>query len=156
MKGDAKVIDNLNKYLQIELTGHKQYMLAAGMCANWGYRRLHEVQEAYSREEIEHAAKITRRIFFLEGVPVPKDARTVSPCGSVADQLKLDHELVAHAIEHLQGAVEHCFSCGDAGTREIFEEMLEDEETHIHWLEAELTQIDQIGLQNYLSEQMHE
>ncbi len=156
MKGDATVIENLNKYLQIELTGHKQYMVSAGVCANWGYRRLHEKQEAYSLEEIEHAAKITRRILFLEGDPIPKDAREVKACASIPEMLKKDFELVAYAIEHLQGAIEHCLSCSDAGTRELFEEMLVDEEEHIDWLEAELELIEQVGVANYLQEQIRE
>jgi bacterioferritin len=156
MKGNARVISDLNIYLQIELTGHKQYMLASGVCANWGYRRLHERQEAYSREETEHAAKITRRILFLGGEPNVKDARDVKMTPSIQDQLEQDRGLVADAIEHLESAVEHCVSCGDGGSRALFEEMLIDEEEHIDWLEAQLTLIEQVGVAHYLQEQIHE
>ncbi len=154
MKGDAKVIDYLNEYLQIELTGHKQYMLAAAMCANWGYRRLQDKQEEYSREETTHAARIAQRIFFLEGLPKVSDARAVAPIDSVEAQIKKDQELVRHAIARLREAVDYCIKQADGGTRQLFEEMLVDEESHLDWLEAELTLMDQVGLQNYLAEQI--
>lgn len=153
MQGDLRVIEHLNGYLQIELAGYAQYLLAAQACADWGYRRLHEKQMAYAREEIEHAARITRRIVFLEGSPVPQAARAPAPALPVAEQLRRDHELVKHAIDHLQGAIAWCERQGDAGTRALFEEMLVDEESHLDWLETQLDVIGRIGMAEYLQEQ---
>ncbi|MEB2344553.1 MAG: bacterioferritin [Deltaproteobacteria bacterium] len=153
MQGDRRVIDHLNAYLQIELAGYAQYLQAAQACAAWGYRRLHEKQMEYSREEIEHAARITRRIVFLEGSPQPQAARAPVPATPVAEQLRRDHELVKHAIDHLQGAIACCEEQRDEGTRTLFEEMLVDEESHLDWLETELRAIRAIGVERYLQEQ---
>lgn len=153
MQGDRSVIDRLNTYLQIELAGYAQYLLAAQACADWGYRRLHEKQLAYSHEEIEHAARITRRIVFLEGSPEPRAARAPTPAAPVAEQLERDHALVKHAIDHLQEAIACCERQADGGTRELFEEMLVDEESHLDWLEMQLHVIREIGVERYLQEQ---
>lgn len=153
MQGDRRVIDDLNAYLQIELAGYAQYLLAAQAAAHWGYRRLHEKQMEYSREEIEHATRITGRIVFLEGSPEPRPARAPSPATPVADQLRRDQELVQHAIDHLQQAIARCEELGDDGTRALFEEMLVDEESHLDWLETQLRAIRAIGVERYLQEQ---
>jgi bacterioferritin len=154
MKTDAKVIEYLNEYLGIELTGHRQYMLAAAAANRWGYARMEEKQEAYVREESEHALRIARRILFLEGVPVLGPLGTIDVASSVDDQLRKDHGLVSRAIVRLREAVTHCIQVRDDGTRELLTEMLVDEESHLHWLESQLTLVDQLGLQSYLQQQM--
>lgn len=153
MQGDPRVVDHLNRYLQIELAGYAQYLLAAQACADWGYQRLHEKQMAYAREEIEHAARITRRIVFLDGTPEPRPAREPAPAPPVAEQFRRDHELVSQAIVHLQEAIAYCEQQHDGGTRALFEEMLVDEESHLDWLETQLDVIERIGLEDYLQEQ---
>lgn len=151
MKSAAAVVQLLNDYLRIELTGHKQYLLAAAQCANWGYERLRVRQEEYAREETTHAARVARRVLFLEGAPEVADLRPVVALASVRVQLEQDHELVSHAIAHLRGAVGICAGEGDADTRRLFEEMLVDEEAHLHWLETQLGLLRELGPQHYLS-----
>ncbi len=154
MQGNARVIEHLNEYLRIELTGHKQYLLAAGVFRNWGFARLHDKQEAYSREETEHAAEILHRILFLEGTPTMEDASPVGVPGSVEAQLRQDHALVHRAIVHLQAGVELCRSEDDNASRELVERMLVDEEEHLDWLESQLELIRLVGAENYLQQQI--
>ena len=155
MQGDARVIELLNGYLQIELTGYNQYLVAAAACDNWGYPRLRDRQRAYVSEETEHAGRILHRILYLEGKPVPSDAGEIVVASSVEDQLRRDEALVRRAIVHLQGAIDYCASHGDAGSRDLLEEMLVDEEHHLDWLEIQLRLIGSLGVENYLQEQMH-
>lgn len=154
MQGDARVIELLNGYLQIELTGHKQYLLAAAACTHWGLKRLQQTQAAYAREETEHAEHILQRILLLEGVPEPTDAAVVSQAGSVEEQLRRDEALVTRAILYLRDAVLHCQRCGDEGSRALFLEMLVDEEHHLDWLEQQLELIARLGAPAYLQQRM--
>lgn len=155
MQGDARVIEFLNGYLQIELTGYKQYLVAAAACENWGYHRLRDRQREYVKEEMEHAGRILHRILFLEGVPAPSDAGEIVVASSVEQQLRRDEALVRRAIVHLRAAIDHCSAQSDAGSRELLEEMLVDEEHHLDWLEIQLRLIASLGLDGYLQEQMH-
>jgi len=154
MKGDPRVIELLNGYLQIELTGLRQYLLAAATAGHWGYATLHARQSAYVREELEHSGKILRRILFLEGTPDLATAAKATPPPSIEAQLREDHALVSRAIVHLRDAVATARQAGDETSRALFQEMLADEESHLHWLEQELTLIEQVGLANYLQQQI--
>ncbi|CAG0966385.1 bacterioferritin [Myxococcaceae bacterium] len=155
MRGDARVIELLNGYLQIELCGYKQYLVAAAAAENWGYDRLRDRQREYVKEEMEHAGRILHRILYLEGTPVPSDAGEIVVASSIEDPLRRDEALVRRAIVHLRGAIDHCTEQGDAGTRELLEEMLVDEEHHLDWLEIQLRLVASLGLDGYLQEQMH-
>ncbi len=154
MKGEPQVISYVNQYLSIELTGHKQYLLHSRMCENWGLARLKEIQEKYSNDETQHAAKLMARILFLEGQPGLQDFGQIAVSGTVAEQLKLDFDLVTRAIQLLREAVAYCENKNDFVSRDLFQEMLDDEEEHIHWLETQLALIQKVGLQNYLQSQM--
>lgn len=154
MKGDADVLERLVRYLRIELTGHKQYMLHAATCRRHGYRRLAETQEAYRDEESRHASKVLHRILLLEGAPDVGDIRDVTAEPSVEAQLRRDHRLVSEAIEHLQESIGVCRDRADGGSRRLFEEMLVDEEEHLDWLETQLSLIEALGVERYLQEML--
>lgn len=155
MKGNAQIIATLNAMLAEELTAISQYMVHSEMCANWGYGRLHEATEKRAMDEMKHAEKLIARILFLEGIPIVSQLNKMHIGETVEAQLKNDMESETTAVKEYNDAIQQAVSLGDNGTRELFEDILEDEEAHLDWLEAQLDQIKQMGLQTYLSEQLH-
>jgi bacterioferritin len=156
MKGNDKVIALLNDLLADELTAISQYMVHSEMCANWGYHKLHEATEKRAIEEMKHAEKLIGRLLFLEGQPVVSQLNKMSIGASVEAQLKNDLAAEAGAIKAYNDGIRLCLELGDNGSRELIEDNLEDEEEHLDWLEAQLDQINQMGLQNYLLAQLSE
>lgn len=156
MKGDPQVIDLLNEVLTNELTAINQYFIHARMCENWGYQRLWKKVRAESIDEMKHADRLIERILFLEGVPNLQRLGKVNVGESVPEQLGLDLDVEKHAIPVLNRGIELSRKVGDNGSADLLEGMLEDEEEHSSWLEAQLTLIDQVGLPNYLSQQIVE
>jgi bacterioferritin len=154
VKGSAKVIDLLNDVLTNELTAINQYFLHARMCENWGYDRLWHKIKHESIDEMKHADEVIERILYLEGLPNLQRLGKLNIGQTVEEQLKSDLALEAHAIPVLNRGIELCRAEGDNGTAELLEDILVDEEEHANWLEAQLTLVQQVGLQNYLSEQM--
>jgi bacterioferritin len=154
MKGDPKVIDLLNEVLTNELTAINQYFLHARMCENWGYERLWKKIRHESIDEMKHADEVIERVLYLEGLPNVQRLGKVHIGQTVEEQLKADLELERHAIPVLNQGIEQCRRAGDNGTADLLEDILEDEEEHANWLEAQLTLVAQVGLQNYLAEQM--
>lgn len=154
MKGNPKIIDLLNFLLTDELTAIDQYMVHAGMCANWGYEKLHDAVEHRAIEEMKHAEILIDRILFLEGKPTIGMMNKIVIGERVEIQLKNDHEAEVGAIKGYNDGIRLCVENGDNGSRELLEKNLKDEERHIDWLEAQLDQIDQMGIQNYLVEQL--
>lgn len=154
MQGNPAVIQLLNELLHLELTAVHQYLLHAEVLGNWGYERLHHKVADEVNDELGHARRLTRRILFLEGTPNAQDVGTVHAGGSVEEMLRLDLDVERTANDALNRSIEQCRSAGDNGTVELLEELLEDTEEHRDWLETQLELIAQIGIQNYLSEQM--
>ncbi len=154
MKGSKNVIDLLNEALSNELTAINQYFLHGRICENWGYDRLWHKLRDESIDEMKHADKIIERILYLEGLPNLQKLGTINVGESVDEQLKLDLDLEKRAIPVLNRGIELCRSESDNGTAELLEDILEDEEEHANWLEAQLTLIQQMGFQNYLAEQI--
>ncbi len=150
MKGQKKIIDKLNDLLSDELTAISQYMVHSEMCANWQYKRLHEAVEKRAVDEMKHAEKLIARILFLEGQPLVSQLNKVSIGQTVEQQLKNDANAELGAIKGYNEGIRICLEVGDAGSRELIEHNLEDEEEHLDWLEGQLDQIAQMGLQNYL------
>lgn len=150
MKGNEKVITLLNGFLADELTAINQYIVHSEMCANWGYGKLHGKVEKRAIEEMKHAEKLIARILFLEGIPVVSNLKKISIGSTVEGQLKNDLAAEAGAIQAYNDGIRLCLELGDNGTRELIDANLHDEEEHLDWLEAQLDQINQMGLQNYL------
>ena len=150
MKGNEKVISILNDFLADELTAVNQYIVHSEMCDNWGYGKLHAAIEKRAIDEMKHAEKLIARILFLEGLPIVSDLKKMHIGAKVDIQLKNDHEAEAGAVKAYNDGIRLCLEVGDNGTRELLDANLKDEEAHIDWLEAQLDQIEQMGLQNYL------
>ena len=153
MKGNEKVIAILNDFLSDELTAINQYIVHSEMCANWGYGKLHEKIEKRAIEEMKHAEKLIARILFLEGIPVVSSLKKMNIGATVDAQLKHDLEAEAGAIQAYNDGIRLCLEVGDNGSRDLIDSNLHDEDEHLDWLEAQLDQIAQMGLQNYLLSQ---
>ena len=154
MKGNPKVIDVLNFLLADELTAISQYMVHAEMCDDWGYEKLAGAIEKRAIEEMKHAETHIERILFLEGQPVVSNLNKMHIGPDVQTILTNDHKAEEGAIAGYNERIKLCADLGDNGTREILEHILKDEEAHIDWIEAQLDQISQMGIQNYLVEQL--
>jgi len=154
MKGNEKIIARLNELLADELTAISQYMVHSEMCANWGYGHLHEAIEKRAIDEMKHAEKLIGRVIFLEGQPVVSKLNKISIGATVEAQLKSDHAAEDGAVKFYNDSIPLAAEVGDNGSRELLESILKDEEVHIDWLEAQFDQIAQMGIQNYLTEQV--
>ena len=154
MKGNDKVIEQLNGLLADELTAINQYMVHSEMCADWGYEKLHAATEKRAIVEMKHAEKLIGRILFLEGQPIVSKLGAIHIGQDVAGQLANDHDAESGAVRAYNAAMPVCIEAGDAGTRELLQDILKDEEAHLDWLEAQLDQIGQIDIQNYLMAQL--
>jgi bacterioferritin len=154
MKGNDKIIEKLNARLADELTAVNQYMLHSEMCDNWGYARLHGAIEKRAIQEMKHAERIIGRILFLEGQPTVSILNKINIGATVESQFKNDWDAEFAAIRDYNADVKFAAENGDNGTRDMLVEILVDEEAHIDWLEAQLDQIKQMGLQNYLERQI--
>ncbi len=156
MKGDQKIIDILNDVLTSELTAINQYFVHAEMCDNWGYQHLHDRIRKHSIGEMKHAESLIERVLFLEGVPNVQRLFKITIGETVPEQLNVDLALEIDAVKRLNAGIETCREADDNNSRHLLEEILEDEEEHIDWLEAQLSLIEQVGAQNYLAQQIHE
>jgi bacterioferritin len=156
MRGNDKVIAYLNEALKAELTAISQYFLHAEMCDNWGYKKLGDYAKKESIDEMKHAEVLIERILLLEGSPLMHDLFPLKIGQNVKDQLGNDLALEFAAVTRLNNAIKTAVEAGDNGSRELFEKILIDEEHHVDWLEAQLHAIQEIGIENYLAQQMHE
>jgi bacterioferritin len=150
MKGDAKVIEFLNKALYNELTAINQYFLHAKMLKNWGLHELakHEYEE--SIDEMKHADKLSERILFLDGLPNFQMLGKLRIGENPRELLECDLALELEGLPVLRDAIAHCEAASDYVSRQLFSDILESEEEHIDWIETQLSVIDRIGEPNYL------
>lgn len=148
------MIKQLNLLLADELTAINQYMVHSEMCADWGYERLHTVIEKRAIQEMKHAEKLIGRILFLDGLPVVSVLNKIKIGAEVEGQLKNDLIAEMGAASLYNDSIRMAGEINDNGTRDLLEEILNDEEEHVDWLESQLDQIKQMGLQNYLVEQL--
>lgn len=154
MKGNPQIIACLNELLADELTAINQYMVHSEMCANWQFNELHEAAEKRAIQEMKHAEMHIGRILFLEGLPVVSNLKALHIGATVEAQLKNDLASEVGAVKSYNDGIKLAVELGDNGTREMLESILKDEEAHLDWLEAQRDQIDQMGIQIYLSEQI--
>lgn len=150
---NPKVIDVLNDVLSAELTAINQYFLHAEMFENWDYARLQEAERKQAMDEMRHAKTIIDRVLYLEGKPaVGLNNIVIGDCAKSA--LESDLSLQTDAVARLNDSIAVCGELGDQGSRVILERVLESDEAHLDWLEAQLVQIEQIGIENYLAVQI--
>lgn len=155
MKGNEKIIEHLNARLAEELTAINQYMVHAEMCDNWKYKRLDETIEKRAIVEMKHAEKLIARILFLEGIPIVSNLNKMHIGADVPKMHEHDHGAEEVAIRGYNESIRLAVEVGDNGTRELLQSILQDEEDHIDWIEAQFDQIKQMGVQNYLVEQIY-
>jgi bacterioferritin len=154
MKGNEKVIKKLNDLLADELTAINQYMVHSEMCDNWGYGKLHTTIEKRAIDEMKHAEKLIARIIFLDGKPTVSKLNKIMIGADIEKQFRNDLGSENVAIKSYNDGIKLAMEVGDNGSREIMDSILKDEEDHLDWLEAQLDQIQQMGIQNYLVEQI--
>jgi bacterioferritin len=155
MKGNPQVLERLNQALRDELTAINQYFLHAEMCENWKYERLAKYIKKQSIDEMKHAEKLMERILFLDGTPSmePLDLTIGS---DVKEMLQSDLKLELGAVASYNESIRICVEQRDNGSRDLFVNLLKDEEGHVDWLEAQAHQIKELGYERYLSMQLEE
>jgi bacterioferritin len=154
MKGNEQVLSFLQEVLKAELTAINQYFLHAEMMENWGYQRLGKITKKEAIEEMKHAEELIERILFLDGLPKLSELFPLRIGQSVKAQLENDLALEYEAIPRLNKAIATSVEVGDNGSRDLFEKILTDEEHHVDFLEAQLHMIQEMGYENYLTQQM--
>src|ERR1044072_7029140 len=150
MKGDAKVLELLNEALKNELTATNQYWLHYRLLDNWGVHKLSAFERSESIDEMKHAARLAEPILFLDGLPNFQALGRLHVGENVEEILKGDMELELEALGQLKGAIAHCESVRDYVSRDLFSDILENEEQHIDTLEQQFEMIGRMGLQNYI------
>jgi bacterioferritin len=154
MKGDAKVIEFLNKALYNELTAINQYFLHAKMLKNWGLKELADHEYHESIDEMKHADSLSERILFLDGLPNFQALGRLRIGESPLEILRADLALELEAVPLLRDAIAHCETVNDYVSRKLFADILESEEEHIDWIETQLSLVERLGEQNYLAQQL--
>ena len=154
MQGNPKVIAALNSALKEELTAISQYFLHAEMCENWKYNTLGGYIKKQSIDEMKHAEALIERILFLDGTPNMTELLQIAIGANVKQQIENDLKLEINAVGMYNGYVKLAREEGDNASRELFEKLLKDEEAHVDWLEAQVHQINELGYERYLSQQI--
>ena len=154
MKGNDEVVHVLQDVLCAELTAINQYFVHARMNENWGYKKLAAYIQKESIEEMRHAQNVIDRILYFDGAPNMQKYMKINVGKTVPEQFKFDLAVEYDAVPRLNKGIELARAQGDNGTRALLEAILKDEEEHIDWLEAQLGMIEEIGVQNYLAQQM--
>jgi bacterioferritin len=154
MKGDPKLIEVLNQLLADELTAISQYMVHAELCENWGYGKLHEAVEKQAFDEMHHAEWLIQRIVFLEGEPVVSKLNPIKIGTSAVEIIGNDQDAEVMAVKAYNDGIQLAHELKDQATADLLTEILKMEEGHVDWAEKQRAQIEQMGLENYLSLQV--
>jgi bacterioferritin len=152
MQGDAKVLERLNAALSGELTNIAQYITQAELCDNWGYSKMGAIHKKRAIEEMKHAEKLIERIVFLDAVPIIDVKLTPRIGTTVQQQLEIDLEDETQTTKNYNQSVAVCRDCKDDGSRDLFTDLIEDEEEHVDLLEAQLHSISEMGIANFLQQ----
>ncbi|MBI3050405.1 MAG: bacterioferritin [Acidobacteria bacterium] len=152
MRGNDKVIAELNQALREELTAINQYFVHAEMCHNWGYHRLGSYIRKQAVDEMKHAEELIERILFLDGTPA-MEPLGLSVGQNVRAQIEADLKLEVGAVAMYNKAIRVARDEGDDQSRELFSKLLKDEEGHVDWLEAQLHMMEEMGYERYLTMQ---
>lgn len=153
MKGNEKLLTKLNELLADELTAISQYMVHSEMCESWGYEKLHNAIEKQAHEEMHHAEWLIQRILFLDGMPVVSKLNRMQIGNSISDMVGNDQEAELAAVHSYNAAIHLARELEDHATAELLTTILKMEEGHFDWADQQRTQIEQMGLQNYLANQ---
>lgn len=151
MKGNDKLIDALNSLLARELTAINQYMVESEMQENWGYGKLHALEFKRSITEMKHAERLIERILFLDGQPIVNRLEDIRIGSDIPKMIDSDLNLEYDAVRRYNEAVKLAAEVGDNSTKTVLEAILNDEIAHVDELEAQRDQIEQMGIQNFLS-----
>ena len=154
MQGHPEIIEALNEVLTAELTAINQYFAHSEMCENWKYERLYKAIREESIHEMKHAEKLIARILYLNGIPNMARYFEIKIGTNVKQMMENDLALEKDAVERLNEFIALARTHKDGGSEVLFEEILKDEEDHIDWIEAQLDQIEQVGIENYLAQQI--
>ncbi|HWH23217.1 MAG TPA: bacterioferritin [Allosphingosinicella sp.] len=150
MKGDEQVIGFLNEALRNELTAVNQYWMHYRLLDHWGIARLAAFEREESIDEMKHADRLSERILFLDGLPNFQMLGRLRIGETVEEVLRADLELEMEALAQLKTAIAHCETVRDYVSRDLFAEILENEEEHVDTIERQLDMIANMGLQNYI------
>lgn len=153
MKGNNKLITTLNQLLADELTAISQYMVHAEMCDNWGFAKLHKAIEKQAYDEMHHAEWLIQRILFLEGTPVVSKLNPMKIGKSAQEMIGNDQNAEVDAIRSYNAAIALAREVSDQATVDLLTTILKMEEGHVDWAESQRSQVEQMGLQNYLARQ---
>ena len=154
MQGEARIVEQLNDRLAEELTAVNQYFVHYEMCDNWHYGRLAGPIRQRAIVEMTHAEKLIERILFLDGRPIVSNLKQINIGDTVPKMHASDLAAELDAVNAYNETIRLAGELRDDGTRKVIESILADEEEHVDWLEAQLSQIEQAGLENYLAEQI--
>ncbi|MHB1687987.1 MAG: bacterioferritin [Ignavibacteriaceae bacterium] len=153
MKGNEKLLTVLNQRLADELTAINQYMVHSEMCENWGYSKLHMAIRKQAMDEMHHAEWLIERIIFLDGLPTVSKLNTIKIGKTVSEMISNDNDDEHDAVRTYNAAIKLAHEVGDEGTVDLLTKILKMEEGHVDWAEIQRSQIEQMGLENYLANQ---
>jgi bacterioferritin len=153
MKGNEKLLKSLNHLLADELTAISQYMVHSEMCESWGYDKLHNAIEKQAKDEMHHAEWLIQRILFLDGTPEVSKLNPMKIGKSVLDMVGNDQEAELAAVRAYNKAIVLAHEVADQATADLLTQILKMEEGHVDWAEIQRSQIEQMGLENYLAKQ---
>jgi bacterioferritin len=154
MDGDKKVIAQLNAALSSELTAIVQYMTQSEMCQGWGYKRVADLTKARAIEEMKHAERLIERIIFLDAIPSLDVGLKPQLGNQVQEQMEINLKDELDAVRQYNQSAKVCAEAGDDGSKTLFDGMIGDEERHADFLEAQLHAIKEMGIANYLAQQL--
>lgn len=154
MKGKPEVLKVLQEMLKEELGAISQYFLHGEMCQNWGYKKLYAHTKKESINEMQHAEELTERILFLEGTPNLGELPKLNIGKDVKQQFENDLALEKNAVAAYNQAIAVCRKADDQVSADLLRKILADEEGHVDFLEEQLGLIEEVGLQNYLAQQV--